>query len=50
MDIQTLTADLETERTAKQEAIDTASRVDDIWKDVVTQIPILDQYAEAKLK
>ena len=47
---QTLKTDLEMERAAKQEAIDTASQVDDIWKDVVSQIPILDQYAEAKLK
>ena len=47
---QNLTDELEKERTAKQEALELASAVDNIWKDVVREIPILDQYAEAKLK
>lgn len=49
-DIENLTTELEQERTAKQEAITLATTVDEIWKDVVSQIPILDQYAEAKAK
>ena len=50
IDKQNLTENLEKERIAKEEALTLASQVDDIWKDVVTHIPILDQYAEAKLK